>query len=151
MIECKKYLVIDSLARSGTTLLSSLIRSQQSCMTINGLFLEPMSCHEFQNLPWPHGYAQHKIEARSTLDLNHLKAKSCEKLRNSDRLRCGFELNFWNDILSNDFKNADEVYNHLANHFKARCFGLRWNQCLFYQPCWMRSENHFGLLSSETH
>ena len=53
-----KFLVIDSIAKSGTTLLSAVLRSLQGCETLDGSFIEPFACKNYQSLHWPFKYGE---------------------------------------------------------------------------------------------
>ena len=53
-----KFLVIDSIAKSSTTLLSAELRSLQGCETLDGSFVEPFSCKNYQSLLWPFEYGE---------------------------------------------------------------------------------------------
>ena len=50
-----KIVVVDSLARSGTTLLSAILNSQERVTSYRGAFHELMACRPAS---WPHGYAR---------------------------------------------------------------------------------------------
>ena len=78
-----KYFVIDSLSRSGTTLLSALLRTQEKLVTFDGGFREPM-CTD-RGLSWPHGYAISDIVESNAVRMRPFrtyKEQVCERLKN---------------------------------------------------------------------
>ena len=60
-----KYLIIDSLARSGTTLFSSLVRTQKGCVTLDGSFMEPWNAYGTPSAPVRNGYRPIEFGATS--------------------------------------------------------------------------------------
>lgn len=140
----KKYLVIDSIARSGTTLLSSLIRSQEKCITFDGNFNEALFL--YGDSGWPHLHANRDFaySKDKKVDIDKYK-KYILKVFENDRLSGGKKVEEWKKIISQGNK-FDQIYDLILKDFNAELIGLRWNQSMFYSPLWLeRSNNHFWL------
>ena len=129
----QKFLVIDSLARSGTTLLSSLIRTQDKCITFDGSFIESLEFTSNRK-----SLQQYKEDTFFMVGGGH----------SGPRLSMGLKPQEWKEIL-NHFSSWDEVdkfYTLLANKFESDVIGFRWNQSLPYAKSWIsRSTYHYWL------
>ena len=69
-----RVLVIDSLARSGTTLLTALMNSQKDCAGLRAVFHEPLACNIGS---WPHGMANLPLMSkRHSIRVVHNEAKN---------------------------------------------------------------------------
>ena len=61
-----KHVVLDAIARSGTTLMSALLRSQEKTMCFCPGFNEPLSCNN--TAEWPHGICRQDFLNLSEID-----------------------------------------------------------------------------------
>ena len=68
-----KYLVIDSLARSGTTLFSSMIRSQDGCVSFDGTVMESLAVGGLYNTSI--GQYEALMDSRTKLEFSALIEK----------------------------------------------------------------------------
>lgn len=125
-----KFLVIDSLARSGTTLLSSFIRSQEKSACFCPGFNE--SIDSVSDLKWPLGHANMSIRNKGELLVNIEKYKknSIDSIKKFKQLY-GFELEDFIKII-NDGKTVNEIQNNIAELLDRELIAFRWNQGLFY-------------------
>lgn len=121
-----RYVVIDSIARSGTTILTNLIDNQNSCLAIPGAF--PESIGAKLNITWPHGFAKHKILDDSWVPFN--SKKFIERRHNI------IPSNKWNNFEFETFEDIDKLYDELLESKKSKYLFLRWNQSLFWINKW---------------
>jgi hypothetical protein len=71
-----KFFVLDSIARSGTTLLSAILRSLNGCNTLDAVFMEPFACEKFDGLEWSYGYGDKALLSpteKPNLSIDRLK------------------------------------------------------------------------------
>ena len=145
-----KYLVIDSIARSGTTLLSSLIRSQKRCVTFDGNFIEPWNIYGEPNIPLNNGYRSLEHENNSNQNYqSYVKdiIKTFSAPFAGERIMMGKTFSEWKKILNIEFTNYDLLYDNIAKEFNSDLIGFRWNQNLFYAPRWLsRSKQHYWVV-----
>ena len=143
-----KFLVIDSIARSGTTLLSAILRSLHGCDTLDGVFVEPFACEKFDDFEWPYDYGNKALLCPSeapTLSINQLKDNSKAYLH-SERLNGGKSIEQWNKILDEKHSNVNDLHKSIASSYNSQVLGFRWNQQIFYSRIWLeRSPNNFWL------
>lgn len=143
-----KFFVLDSIARSGTTLLSAILRSLDGCDTLDGVFIEPFACEEFDGLEWPHGYGNKPLLSpteKPNLSIDRLKKNSTANLH-SERLSGGKSKEEWNKVLEDKHFNIDDLYNSIASSYDAKVLGFRWNQQIFYSRIWLeRSPDNFWM------
>lgn len=143
-----KFLVIDSIARSGTTLLSAILRSLDGCDTLDGVFVEPFACEKFDGLEWPYAFGNKALlcpTAPPNLSINRLKDNSKAYLH-SERLNGGKSMDQWNRILDSKHSNVNDLYKSIASSYNAKVLGFRWNQQIFYSRIWLeRSPDNFWL------
>lgn len=138
----KKYIVIDSIARSGTTLLSSIINSQKNCITINGVptLQEPLM---YFNGGWPHDYAQKELLPIESKPINSLNY--CIDMIDYNNKRYDTGIDNFEEIIKNT-TDIDKFYDTILDKFNCDIIGLRWNQCLFYFNKWVnKTDNHYWL------
>ena len=136
-----KYFVIDSLARSGTTLLSALLRSQEEIVTFDGTCNEAMATEQVQKLIWPHEVAREPIIRTDEVSIcifEDYKEKICNQFETNTRISMGFTReqieHFFTDV--QNWHQVDEFYRKLGENFNATAIGFRWNQCNFYIDQW---------------
>lgn len=139
----KKMVVIDSLARSGTTLLSAIFRTQRGCSCFTGMFPEGIVS---KYAPWAHPMAQHPILPPSSemlFEWQEMIEWVKAKIRTGKN--CGISAADWNLLLEENCTNYEEVdqfYSKLADHMKSNLIAFRWNQCLSYFHNWTMRKNH---------
>lgn len=142
-----KYLVIDSIARSGTTLFSSLVRTQKQCVTFDGNFVEPYNLFGIPNPPLKTGFKKIKFTTDRKPNLNKYRNEIINAFENPlvrDRILMGKTLPEWKLFLEQDFNSFDELYDRIAKIYNSELIGFRWNQSLFYSPLWLqRSPEHY--------
>ena len=127
----QKFLVIDSIARSGTTLLSALIRTQDKCATFDGSFVEPIL--------WEAKRKSLDVYKKDTMFM-------VGGSHSGSRLSAGLSKSDWGEIL-NDLSSWDDIdkfYTRLSKKFESDIIGFRWNHCLPYISEWIsRSLDHY--------
>lgn len=129
----QKFLVIDSIARSGTTLLSALLRTQDKCVTFDGSFVETELGRDCRK----------KLEIYKK-DVFHMVGGA----HSGPRLSMGLSAQQWKIILESlsSWDEIDKFYISLAKRFESDVIGFRWNECLPYATSWIsRSPNHYWL------
>jgi len=143
-----KYLAIDSLARSGTTLLSSLINSQERCATFIGNFAEPWHVDGRPSRTIDSAYKPIATTGKTKINIDRYKKEILKIFKSRPRLNAGKTVKEWSDLFDKkDHQTFDELYNEVAAHYNAEVIGFRWNQCLYYAPLWLgRSPDHYWVL-----
>nr|WP_320166846.1 sulfotransferase [uncultured Methylophaga sp.] len=166
-----KILVIDGLARSGTTLISSIIHSQKISACYRGVFHEFMATDVGK---WPMAHARAAlIDDYVRLDpslLTYLRVKfAIKNFFNPKELKLSYaalrdhtiknltrreqfdtlSLAEWQERLDNlnptSLSDLDELYQSLADDMNVQLLSFRWNQGLPYINKWLRNPNHHWL------
>ena len=138
-----KFLVIDSIAKSGTTLLSVVLRSLQGCETLDGSFVEHFAYKNYQSLLWPFEYGEMPLIFPNTvtnLSIDKLKEQSKHNLF-SERTNGGKSKNEWIEILDHPHESINDLYTSIANSYNSKILGFRWNQQIFYSRIWLERSN----------
>ena len=73
-----KHVVLDAIARSGTTLMSALLRSQEKTMAFCPGFNDSLSCYDIGE--WPHGACQQDFVANSNINFEKFKEDSFSQI-----------------------------------------------------------------------
>ena len=146
-----KYLIIDSLARSGTTLLSSIIRTQGGCVSFDGLVLESLA-YASEGWEWPLGFAMQplmSLDESPRLSPSEWRERLRVRVRETfPRLSMGLSITEWDSLLNeiDSFENLEIFYDKLAKKFDASLIAFRWNQHLFYANKWLsKSVDHYWI------
>lgn len=152
--------VIDSLERSGTTLLSSIIHSQSISSCYRGVFHEFLSCNIGK---WKQDYANASLidygnvqfVKNSNNGINNMYKMQYDilvqtSMRNLIRKEqySFFTEEEWRILLNqtiNSFKDLDNLYQELANLSKKEILAFRWNQGLAYINNFLRNDNHYWI------
>ena len=143
-----KYLAIDSLARSGTTLISSLINSQKGVLHL----LETLLSHGiFLGAPGrtiDSAYKPIATVGKNKMNIRRYKKEILQIFKARPLLSGGKSVEEWRTLFDEeDHQTFDELYNAVAAHYNAEVIGFRWNQCLYYAPLWLgRSSDHYWVL-----
>lgn len=162
-----KIVVIDSLARSGTTLLSSIMHSQIDISAYRGVFHEPLACNYGQ---WACGLVCQPIfpieTAHSICKQNsfveackswfsfeeHLKIswedmkKNSQRTLNNRNQLCDKNRKAWEDVFKTHPRTLGELdskYQELAGRLNSQILCFRWNQGSSYYLKWLRNPNHY--------
>lgn len=156
----KQYIVIDGLARSGTTLLHSVLNSQENFISLRGCFVEPLatsysgSIWPFASWPWNklsskfistkevrfkghsflNKYFDTKKFKKATLD--SIKRREQFQHFNQDSWRCFFNKNL------NSFNDIDHLYYDILEKSRNEILFFRWNNCISYLNVWTDRINH---------
>ena len=105
MDKSKKYIVIDSLARSGTTLLTAIFRSQNDCCAFTGCCQEAR--HSISG-KWPHGQACHSLMPfQGDFPVNWPSMQALEKTIKTDYLN-GISVSDWQQIWNRSCGNFSD-------------------------------------------
>ncbi|MBL4652849.1 MAG: hypothetical protein JKY53_08285 [Flavobacteriales bacterium] len=162
-----KIIVIDGLARSGTTLLNAICNSQENCAAYRGVFHEPLACNYAK---WAEGYAQHDIiPDDSKVFFNHnlyrinsffsnkksyyfsqemFVKKSLLTLKSRNQFQ-HFDQNEWekrfDNLNFNSFSKVDDFYQRLAENVGVDNLFIRWNQGYSYINKWLRNKDHYWI------
>lgn len=157
-----KILVIDGLARSGTTLLTSLLHSQPIANAYRGVFHEPLSATLGK---WKKDYARHiLISPMSTGISNDSRSRFEEGIKHvlDTRLLIGQTLEsvhrlkqydpinpeIWEGIQDrniSEWSDLDLLYQDIATVSNSEVLGFRWNQGLCWVDNFLRNKNHFWI------
>ena len=138
-----KHVVVDSIARSGTTLLSALLRSQDKTMAFCPGFNEPLSCSNIAD--WPHGVCRQEFMQAAEIDLKKFKEESLSQIIDYAQYY-GLSKDEWRSIIF-DADSPESVRENIEKAFpEVDVFCYRWNQSLFYFYQWQnKGENHLWL------
>ena len=137
----RKYLVIDSLARSGTTLLSALLRSQKNTTIFCPGFNESIAA---EGIDWPHGFARHDILPRDiAINLEQYKKDSISNIENFSQLN-GHSISDYEKII-NTGDSPKEIIEGVGDMLNTDILGFRWNQGLLYINNWLTDSNKYWL------
>ena len=132
------------MARSGTTLLSALLRSQEHTMCFCPGFNEPLSCKNMGE--WPHGICRKDFVESPVLDFKQFQEESLTQILDFKQYY-GLDADIWHSIIM-DSKSVDEIHSKLEENFKeAKIFGYRWNQSLCYFYEWINRGSDYLWLS----
>ena len=143
-----KYLAIDSLARSGTTLLSSLINSQKGCATFIGNFAEPWHIWGRPVRAINSAYKPIATVGKYEMNIPRYKKEILQIFKTRPLFNAGKTVKEWSNLFDKkDHQTFDELYDEVAAHYDVEVIGFRWNQCLYYAPLWLsRSPGHYWVL-----
>jgi hypothetical protein len=162
----RKIVVIDGMARSGTTLLSSLIHSQADSVCYRGVFHEFLACDIGE---WKKDYALYRqldnsdkiiFKKRKRKFYKYLSMLTKNLYLQSDRLanqtlkainkkkQTGkLDLKKWEDVIYNSklssMNDLDSLYQEIARLNDASVFAMRWNQGLPYIRKFLRKDNNY--------
>jgi|GEM_PF-3723542 len=167
-----KILVIDGLARSGTTLISSIIHSQIHSACYRGIFHEFLACNIGR---WPFDYVNYPITEQGVVidkslfswfkaQLNWTSRTSEDKplklnydsftkhalstlsrKEQFDKLTYQQWVSFLNENQPSDLHELDLLYQNLAKKMDVELLAFRWNQGIPYMNKWLRKPEHFWL------
>jgi len=155
--------VIDGLSRSGTTLLSSMIHSQNKAMVLRGAFHELLA-YEPRGWAVRHAmmpiltagnvaFSSDGIVERMIDNVRGMKKLSGRRLFSQTMQRLDAR-NQYNELSKSvlldlmktrqidSFAALDGLYDDLALILGVQVLGFRWNQGLSWFPVWDRRQNH---------
>ena len=142
------HIVIDSIARSGTTLLSALLRSQEGIISFCPGFNEPLSCNKMGE--WPHGVCRQDFIKTPDLDFNKFQHESIAQILDFAQYY-GLDEAEWKSIIL-ESNNPSEIRKNLENSFpEAQAFCYRWNQTLCYFNEWINNGPNYLWVSMIRH
>jgi hypothetical protein len=153
-----KHVVLDSIARSGTTLLSALLRSQKGIISFCPGFNEPLSCTRAGPIDprapargiklggWPHGICRQDFVKDPDLDFHKFQNESLARIVDFAQYY-GLSENEWRSIIFESNSPAD-VRKNLEDTFpEVQVFCYRWNQTLCYFNEWISNGSDYLWLS----
>lgn len=139
-----KHIIVDSLARSGTTLISALLRSQERSVSFCPGFNEPLSYKGVGS--WPHGLCRRMpfISNLNEFDFNDFKNESLNYIIKYKQF---YHLNeeSWEAIIMRA-KTPLDLYARIDSAFQVQqkdLFFYRWNQCLAFAKHWFARGDDF--------
>lgn len=162
----RKILVIDGLARSGTTLLSSMINSQKGSICYRGIFHEFLACDVGI---WKKDYALHrllddnnhvvfkknkfilykyltKLSRNLYLQYDRFAEHSLYIIKKKEQTAV-IKLHQWEKLILSSsissLNDVDTLYQQLAKLSNTSLFAMRWNQGLPYIRKFLRKKNHY--------
>jgi len=165
----KNIIVIDGLARSGTTLLTAFFNSQERCTAYREIFHEPLAC---RYAAWAHGYAMTPVMEKDikirfpqnrlmsffsgkagsddlVFDVDYFFEFSLEKLIKRQQFQ-HMPVDGWRSFFEeqkiNNTAALDEFYQALAKRFEVNNLFFRWNQGWSYITKWLRNPNHYWVI-----
>tara|TARA_E500000331_G_scaffold90567_1_gene86407 strand:- start:3063 stop:3965 length:903 start_codon:yes stop_codon:yes gene_type:complete len=143
-----KHVVLDSLARSGTTLISALLRSQERSVSFCPGFNEAIS---YKNAgSWPHGICRRKgfITDEDEFDFNAFKSNSLEYIIEFKQFY-HLDEKGWESIIM-ESKSPLDLYRKIEDVFSEKgkdLFFYRWNQCFCFTEKWFSRGDEFKWLT----
>lgn len=167
MKQASKIVVIDGLARSGTTLLASIFHSQENISCYRGI------CHEFLacNIgKWKKDYALYpkieknvEISLKQTnsfsklftnknkklyLDYKRFCSNSIKTIKNRNQTE-KLTVEQWKNIFEKNnvtkISDLDRLYQNIASKTESAVLCFRWNQGYPYIEKFLRNENHYWI------
>ena len=132
--------MLDSLARSGTTLLSALLRSQKNTIAFCPGFNEPLCCENIGE--WPHGFCKREFVENPKFDFKKFQEESISHIKDFAQYY-GIEASDWEKLIL-DSDSAQEIRSKIENKFsECKFICYRWNQCLWYFYEWVSRGEDF--------
>jgi len=145
------HIVLDSLARSGTTLISALLRSQERSVSFCPGFNEAIS-YKNVGMPdsWPHGICRRSefITDNDEFDFDDFKKNTLEYILSFKQLYHLSEKS-WKSIITESQSPVD-LYRKIEGVFSEKgkdLFFYRWNQCFCFTEKWFSRGNDFKWLT----
>ena len=137
-----KFIIIDSVARSGTTLLSAILNSQKGTTTVNG----HISGSEFLLYSCNDYWKQKQCLKKNKME--YLKNIVIKEINNDNgRLLKGQSKEYWLRLINNVKTEDDFVskyYEPILKSYDSRILGLRYNQSIWYFDKWVsKSKNNY--------
>ena len=154
----KQFVVIDGLARSGTTLFHSVMNSQNSITSYRGILVEPLAIRNLNNLFRRQSWVERNLNSdfinpseisftpawNNYFDSNRFKKLTLKNIIRLNQYQI-FSLIEWKEILQTDinsFEDIDQIYNEILFATKKNTLSLRWNNCINYYHAWTKRKNH---------
>ena len=145
-----KFVAIDALSRSGTTLLASVLGSQKGFMATAGVLNEPLAYHHGD---WPMSHLQRDLlkseECNPLIDIHEFKNTEFQTIKDDFKNRsCGLTIGEWENIFDKikSYDDLDNAYRDLASYKSAKdCIVLRWNNMTYYSEAWTNRPEHYWL------
>ncbi len=135
-----KYIIIDSVARSGTTLLSAILNSQKDTTTVNG----HISGSEFLLYSCNKYWKQEECVKMN--NMKNLKNIVKDQINNDNgRLLKGQSKEYWLTLLDNVKTEDDfvtEYYEPILKLYDSTILGLRYNQAIWYFNKWVSKSKY---------
>lgn len=130
------HIIIDSVARSGTTLLSALLRSQNGIISFCPGFNELLSCEKIGE--WPHDICRQDFIKDCELNFNKFQDTSFAQILDFAQYY-GLNESQWRSIIF-ESSSPSEIRKNLEHTFpEAQGFCYRWNQALCYFNEWINN------------
>lgn len=164
-----KIVVIDGLARSGTTLLASIINSQENSVCYRGAFHEFLACDIGR---WKRDYALHSLlghndkvyfrykknflhkifsllyKRKKFLSYDKLIANTLNRIKKRDQTSL-ITIDEWISLLLDkkikSFFELDQLYQTIAIKSNVNLLAFRWNQGLAYINKFLRQKNYYWI------
>tara|TARA_R110000824_G_scaffold193811_2_gene376203 strand:- start:4417 stop:5412 length:996 start_codon:yes stop_codon:yes gene_type:complete len=131
-----KHIIIDSIARSGTTLLSALLRSQEKTVSFCPGFNEPLALKGIEESMWPHKICRKNFIKHKPINLEKYKSDSIGYIFDYNQ-RYGIGEDEWRSIII-EAESESDIRKNLEKSFNdADFFCYRWNQSSFYFNQWV--------------
>lgn len=139
-----KHVIIDSIARSGTTLVSAILRSQEKTMVFCPGFNEALSCKNIGQ--WPHGVCRQDFLQNVEIDLDKFKNESFSQIVDFSQYY-GLSKDEWRSIIF-DASSPENIRENIEQAFpEIELFCYRWNQGLCYFNNWVDKGQDYLWLS----
>ena len=145
-----KHVVIDGLARSGSTLLASLLGSQQNTFSSIGILTEPFAFHQGD---WPMSHLEIQVKDASEEPImaiqDFVTQQKNEIFKDFENKSHGFSKEQWEDFFNmlKSYKDLDEFYEKIAitNFSENKISVLRWNHMLYHIKNWLSRQDHYWI------
>lgn len=143
-----KHVVIDGLARSGTTLLASILGSQEGVFSSRSI-REPFAYHTGE---WPISYLKKDILSPGATPIipieEFIEQEKKVIFEDFKYNNAGLNKNQWLKIFENikSYHDLDKAYASIASSApNTKLSVLRWNQMLYYSRCWVSRPEHYWI------
>ena len=143
-----KHVVLDSIARSGTTMMSALLRSQERTVAFCPGFNEPLACNNIDD--WPHGICRQDFMNTADIDFDKFQTESFSQIVDYAQYY-GLKKDEWRSIIF-DANTTSEIRQNMEKALpEVDVFCYRWNQGLSYFHKWLEHGEDFLWLSMIRH
>jgi hypothetical protein len=143
-----KHVVLDSIARSGTTMMSALLRSQEKTVAFCPGFNEPLACNNIAE--WPHGICRQDFMDTADIDFDKFQTESLSQIVEYAQYY-GLSKDEWRSIIF-DANSTSEIRQNMEKALpEVDVFCYRWNQGLSYFHKWLEHGEDFLWLSMIRH
>ena len=154
----KQFVVIDGLARSGTTLFHSVLNSQNSITSYRGILVEPLAIRNLKDIFKRQSWVKKNLTSdfidlesihfnpfnRIYFNASNFKKKTFQIISSKNQYQT-FTHEQWKEVLGKQiksFEDIDGIYGEILDRSQKKILSLRWNNSINYYHAWTLRKNH---------